>query len=142
MAELEYKGGLFSPSTVRSEMNTVDAQVTALVRATNESGEIVEEGTRVGFQDFVKNWLIFKDENDDWVSLALNSTRLRVAEYRNSLIQWQTILEKQGIEKSVPPLTKVTQFGSRVPWRIVAAVAGVGVLAWGLSRLGGGGRRW
>ena len=134
MAQQKYEGSMFSPSVVAAEMSAVDNHLKAMVERIASTD--MDDKIREAFLVFAREWVTFYEDNDDIFHRSLNSTRMKVADYRNRVNDWQKLLKKQGLT-GLPILSRVAESGD-TPWRLIliggAAVVVVAGGLWGWAQ--------
>ena len=125
-----YEGDLFSPATVKAEMDQVDAAVSTLDREIAAAGAKVRPIFSDSWAKYRASWIAFRNDNDGWLSRTLNSTRTLVADYQLGVTGWVDGFKLETGRKSLvalPRPTTTTALLKRVPWK--KAGLGLGVVA-------------
>lgn len=114
----------FSPGYVLAEMNGIEASVQALTR--DIAASAIDADFKADFALFAQDWRAFYGAFNkpvvDWLPRAVNSTRDKVLEFKNTVADWRDAFVKRGGKPSPVALRRANTF-SIVPYLVGGAIA-------------------
>ncbi len=123
-----YKGGLFLPANVLSEMRAIDRQINGM---SDDLGRSDGASTAFGrqFNAFRDDWRAFFTENQGLISRSFNTTYDQTLEFKAQADKWRTELIARGVGIVAPalPLERKTGFKWK---RILLFGVFVGAIYW------------
>jgi hypothetical protein len=129
---VDYKGGLFSPSTVMSEMDTVTTWATALAHEIGASD--APEVFKFSYSNFYKEWKSFYESHKgllNWPKRVLNTTYAKVLEFKERVREWRKKFKELGGE-TITPITTKEAYGSGLSrFSFKSLIIGTGVVVGG-----------